>query len=279
MKKLKGLLISTVPALIAVILQIVAYCYLLCIAVIFLIASSTPTDIENSLMKLIPLVMDMNFTIVISIVFSFFCMVIFGIWYYRSCNGTFKINPIKDFHLFEILGIILLIPGTQFISSIITSIISTIFPSLLESYLELIENTGLSGEIPVLMMIYAVFMAPISEELIFRGVTYSIARRTFSFWGANIIQALLFGIFHMNPIQSCYTFVLGLVLGYIREKGGTLYHVIFFHFLFNLWGTTVSEWMVFENEILQALVIFGGAIIGMVGGLLLFNKGKYKSLQ
>lgn len=279
MKKLKGFLISTIPTIIAIGLQTIAYLYLLCIAIIFFVTSSPLSDIENSLMKLIPLVLDMNFNSVVGIVFSFFCMVIFGIWYYRSCNGSFKFNLKKDFHPYELLGILLLVPGTQLMSSIITSLLSVLFPSWLESYLELMETSGLSGEIPVLMVVYAIFMAPISEELVFRGVTYSIARRTFSFWGANVIQALLFGIFHMNPIQGCYTFALGLVLGYIREKGGTLYHVILFHFLFNLWGTTASEWMIFENEILQVLVIFGGAAIGIAGGLLLFNKGNQKKLQ
>ena len=279
MKKIKGLLFSTVPFFLAFGLQLVAICYLIFIAAIFWGVASASGKTDYTTDDLMVLLSNMDFNIVASMVFSFFCIATFSIWYYRSCNGSFKINLKKDFHPYELFGILLLIPGTQFMSSILTSLISIIFPSWLEGYLELLETSGLSGEVPALMMIYSVLMAPISEELVFRGVTYSIARRTFSFWGANVIQALLFGIFHMNPLQGCYTFVLGLVLGYIREKGGTLYHVILFHFLFNLWGTTASEWMVFENEILQALVIFGGAAIGMVGGFLLFNKGKIKSLQ
>jgi len=279
MKKIKGLLFSTVPFFLAFGLQLVAIFYLIFIAAIFWGVASASGKTDYTTDDLMVLLSNMDFNIVASMVFSFFCIATFSIWYYRSCNGSFKINFKKDFHPYELFGILLLIPGTQFMSSILTSLISIIFPSWLEGYLELLETSGLSGEIPALMMIYSVLMAPISEELVFRGVTYSIARRTFSFWGANVIQALLFGIFHMNPLQGCYTFVLGLVLGYIREKGGTLYHVILFHFLFNLWGTTASEWMVFENEILQALAIFGGAAIGMIGGLLLFNKGKFKSLQ
>lgn len=279
MKKIKGLLFSAVPFFLAVGLQLIAAYYLIFIAAIFFVAASPAGTKAYTTDDLMALFTNMDFNIVASMVFSFFCIATFSIWYYKSCNGSFKINIKKDFHPYELLGILLLIPGTQFMSSIITSLISVIFPNWLEAYLELMETSGLSGEIPILMMIYSVLMAPISEELVFRGVTYSIARRTFSFWGANVIQALLFGIFHMNPLQGCYTFVLGLVLGYIREKGGTLYHVILFHFLFNLWGTTASEWMVFENEILQALVIFGGTAIGMVGGLAVFNKGNRLKLN
>lgn len=274
MKKFKTFLFSCVPFLLGIGLQFLAVYYLLFIAAIFLfgvapVAQGVSYDIDD----LIALTSNMDFTVVMSMVFSVFCTALFGIWYYRSCGGNFKINFKKSFHPMEILGILLLIPGTQFISNIITSLISVAFPSWLEDYLEMMENAGLSGDISLLMIVYSVLLAPISEELIFRGVTYGIARRHFSFWAANVIQALLFGIFHMNLLQGCYTFILGLVLGYIYEKGGSIYHVILFHFLFNLWGTMVSQLLVIEHEMLMGLIIICGAIIGMSAGLLLFNKG------
>lgn len=274
MKKLKTLCFSSVPFFLSIGLQFVAAYYLLFIAAIFLFGIAPA--IQGSyydINDLMELTTNMDFNTVLSIVFSVSSIAVFGIWYYKSCGGNFKINIKKSFHKYEILGIILLIPGTQFMSSIITSLISVAFPSWLEDYMELMENAGLSDDISLLMMIYSVLLAPISEELVFRGVTYRIARRAFPFWIANIIQALLFGIFHMNPLQGCYTFILGLVLGYICEKGGTIYHVILFHFLFNLWGTTASEWLMVDNEIVQGLIVIFGTIIGMVGGLVLFNKG------
>ena len=274
MKKTKVLLFSSVPFFLSIGLQFVAVYYLLFIAAIFLFGVAPILQgTEYSEYDLLMLTSDTNFTILLSIVFAVFCITVFAIWYYRSCGGNFKIDIKKSFHPYEILGIVLLVPGTQFLSSIVTSLVSAVFPSWLEDYLELMENSGLSGEIPFLMMVYSVLLAPISEELIFRGVTLRIARRAFPFWMANIIQALLFGIFHMNALQGCYTFVLGLVLGYICEKGGTIYHVIFFHFLFNLWGTTASQWLLVDNEMLQGLIIIIGTVGGLIGGFHLFNKG------
>lgn len=277
MNKIKTLGLSMVPLVLAMGLQFFAAYYLLFIAAIFLfgiapVVQGSFYDI-NDLMELSA---DMNFNSVLGICFSVFCIATFGIWYYKSCGGNFKIDIKKSFHPLEIFGIFLLIPGTQFMTSIVTSIISIAFPSWLEDYMELIENAGLSGDIPLLVILYSVFLAPISEELIFRGVTYRIARRAFPFWIANFIQALLFGAFHMNMMQGCYTFMLGLVLGYICEKGGSIYHVIFFHFLFNLWGTTASEWLLVDNELVQGLIVIFGAIIGMAGGLILFNKGNQR---
>lgn len=274
MKKIKTLLFSSVPFLLALGLQFVAVYYLLFIAAIFLFGiAPSATGTTYNIDDLMALASNMDFNTVISIIFSVFCIALFAIWYYRSCSGNFKLNIKKDFHGFEILGIVLLVPGTQFMSSIVTGMISMAFPSWLEDYMELIENAGLSGEVSLLMMIYSVCLAPISEELIFRGVTLRIARRAFPFWIANFIQALLFGIFHMNPLQGCYTFILGLFMGYICEKGGTLYHAIFFHFLFNLWGTTASEWLLVGDETTQGLIIIIGTIVGLSGGFYLFHKG------
>lgn len=274
MKKIRTLLFSSIPMLLAIGIQIFIMFYMLFIAAFFLfeIAPAT-TGVHYSFQDLIELEQSMDYAQIIYIIFCVCCIIIFGIWYVKRCNGKLRPNFKKTFHPLEILGIIFLIPGTQYLSSIITAFISMIFPSWLETYEELMETAGLNDDISLIMMIYTVLLAPISEELIFRGVTYRIARRAFPFWIANIIQAFLFGVFHLNMLQGCYTFILGLFLGYVCEKGGSIYHVIFFHFLFNLWGTTISQFLLVDNEILQALIIIVGAVVGLVLGLFIFQKG------
>lgn len=274
MKKIKTLLFSTVPFFLALGIQVAAVYYLLFIAAIFMFGVAPSVNGKTyTVDDLLTLASNMDFNTVISIVFAVCCIALFAIWYYKSCSGNFKINLKKDFHPLELLGIAFLVPGAQFMSSIVTGMISVIFPQWLEDYMELMESAGLSGEISVLMMIYSVCLAPFSEELIFRGVTYRIARRAFPFWIANLIQAALFGIFHMNALQGCYTFVLGLFMGYICEKGGTLYHAIIFHFLFNLWGTTASQWLLIGDETVQGIIIMVGTVVGLSGGFYFFKKG------
>ena len=274
MKKIKTLLFSSVPFLLALALQFVAVYYLLFLAAVFMFGIAPSVNGQSySIDDLIMLTADMDFNTIISIIFSVFCITLFAIWYYRSYGGNLKVNIKQSFHPYELLGIILLVPGTQFLSSIVAGMVSMAFPEWMEEYMELMENAGLAGEVSLLMMIYSVCLAPFSEELIFRGVTYRIVRKAFPFWIANIIQAALFGIFHMNPLQSCYTFVVGLFMGYICEKGGTLYHAILFHILFNLWGTTASEWLLIGDETTQALIIMIGMIVGLTGGFYFFKKG------
>ena len=250
MRKIKTLLFSIVPLILAIAVQVVVA---LCLLVF-------------------PIKSEDDYMMITSIVFALICIIVFAFWYYKRYHTYTNFNIKTTFHPKEIVGLVLLVPGAQFATSIVTSIIALAFPTWLEDYVELIESAGLSGEVPLLMMFYSVILAPISEELLFRGVTLGIAQKAFPFWMANIIQAVLFGLFHMNALQSCYTFILGLLLGYICQKG-TIYHVIFFHFLFNLWGTTASEWLQVEDAMIQGLIIIFGSVLGLVGGFYFFHKG------
>jgi membrane protease YdiL (CAAX protease family) len=105
-----------------------------------------------------------------------------------------------------------------------------------------------------------------------------LARKAFPFWVANFMQAFLFGVFHMNPLQGCYAFTLGLVLGYVCERGGSIYYAILFHFLFNLWGTT-SQWMASIDEMLLGTIIILGSLILLPAGMLLYNMGIHRREQ
>lgn len=279
MNKVKTALFSTVPMLLSIGIQFFAVYYLLLIAAIFLFGIGpgvTGRFYDSS--DLFTLISDMDFNTVAMIIFSFCCMVVFGIWYCKRCGGTLRLNFKKEIHPLELIGIVCLVPGTQYLSSLVASMVSAIFPSWLEAYEELLETAGLSGDVGTLMLIYSVFMAPISEELIFRGVTLRIAQRAFPFWIANLIQAVLFGAFHMNPLQGCYTCVIGLILGYICHKGGSLYHVIFFHFLFNLWGTVISPLMLELDMMLQGLIVILSLVFGLGLGFYFFHLGNRKKL-
>ena len=280
MKKLKTALFSTVPLLIGIGLQFFAVYYLLFVATIFLyvIGPNITGEIHN-FSEFVELTQNADFSTIAMIIFSFCCIVVFGIWYRKRCGGTFRLNIKKELHPFELLGLLFLVPGAQYISSFVATIISVIFPSWMKAYEELLETAGLGENITVIMLIYSVFMAPVSEELLFRGVTLRIAQRAFPFWIANIIQAALFGIFHMNPLQGCYTFIIGLILGYIFHKGGSIYHAIIFHFLFNLWGTVVAQWMLDISPILQGLIIIISIFFGLGFGFFFFILGNRKKLQ
>ena len=60
-------------------------------------------------------------------------------------------------------------------------------------------------------------LAALVEEILFRKMIIGFyAEKSENL--AIVMSAFLFGLMHMNPIQSTYAFILGLIMGYIYIK-------------------------------------------------------------
>ncbi|MGN0483352.1 MAG: type II CAAX prenyl endopeptidase Rce1 family protein [Lachnospiraceae bacterium] len=210
----------------------------------------------------------------VSIAFSILCILVFGFWYLKRYHVKRADSQPKFPHIFTIFGIALLAVGLQYLTNYLVAFLSMIQPDWLANYENLVETAGLD-DMSGLMMIYGVLVAPIGEELIFRGVTMHHALRSMPFWAANIIQALMFGIFHMNIIQGCYAFFAALFLGYIAYTSGGLFLPILMHMFFNF----------ISNYLPDSSVFFGKSTIGYCSaavvavlitsyGIALYKKGR-----
>lgn len=62
-------------------------------------------------------------------------------------------------------------------------------------------------------IMYAIFVAPLIEEIVFRLLFLRAGNMVLPFWAANLIQAALFGIYHTLTLQRIYAFVMGLMIG------------------------------------------------------------------
>ena len=77
-------------------------------------------------------------------------------------------------------------------------------------------------------------LAPILEELLFRGAIQGILQDTLrSPWKAIVISSLIFGIVHMNPAQIPFAFLLGMMFGWLYYRTGSLLPGIVGHVLNN----------------------------------------------
>ena len=159
-----------------------------------------------------------DFNVGVMLVYAAIAAVLFFFWYYKKvCDksakkGAFallKANPATC-----IVGVILLSFGMQYLCTYLMNVVSVLFPGWLTQYETLMDGMGLSESLTLPLVLYTVVIGPICEELTFRGLTFSYARRVMPFWAANVVQALLFAGMHMNPLQAVYTFLFGLVLGY-----------------------------------------------------------------
>jgi len=85
----------------------------------------------------------------------------------------------------------------------------------------------------VLLVLMVALVAPVVEEIFFRGlVLRSIERRTGANW-AIVVSAALFGAAHLEPLQFPALFVFGLVAAVLTTRTGRLGPAIWAHVAFN----------------------------------------------
>lgn len=96
----------------------------------------------------------------------------------------------------------------------------------------------------IVLLINTLLVAPILEELLYRGLIMHYLQR-FSNLFACVITSLIFGLMHGNLIQAIPVFFLSMTLCIIRIKTGSLYAPMIMHFINNLIATIGSY--VFEG--------------------------------
>ena len=117
-------------------------------------------------------------------------------------------------------------------------------------------------------------LAPLLEEVMFRGAIQGyMMRRMRSPWAAIIAAALVFGIFHMNPVQIVYATLLGVVFGWIYYRTGSLMSVIVGHVLNNTIATIMMLLLgsTGEKELLNEYVSSEAALASEIFTFLLFG--------
>jgi membrane protease YdiL (CAAX protease family) len=84
-----------------------------------------------------------------------------------------------------------------------------------------------------------VFMAPVAEEIFFRGFIFGGLRRYMNLPLAGLISGVLFSLAHGDPGLVIPFTAVGLVLAVVYEKSGSLYTSIGVHFVFNCLSFTL----------------------------------------
>jgi membrane protease YdiL (CAAX protease family) len=90
----------------------------------------------------------------------------------------------------------------------------------------------------VLMAIAAALVAPVCEEIVFRGYLYPVAKKFSGPWVAALCTALIFSAAHGSFSALLPLFAFGLLLVALYEFTGSLWAPMAVHFLFN--GATVA---------------------------------------
>lgn len=147
-------------------------------------------------------------------------------------------------------------------------VIQFLFPSLFESYLGASESIELmieqAGYLQIGMIFLAiVVLAPIVEEILFRGILFNLIAKRKSTLFAMITSSLIFGFLHAETMVP--TAVIGFVLCFIYHKTGNLYLAMGAHAFNNL--------IAFVMPLLLAQASETSALVSVLGVLLLLANG------
>lgn len=88
----------------------------------------------------------------------------------------------------------------------------------------------------ICMVLLVGVIAPFAEELFFRGFLYTFLRERLGIWVGAAISALIFALFHFEPVVVAVTFLLGLACVFVYERSRSLWGNILLHSMYNLLG-------------------------------------------
>ena len=122
-----------------------------------------------------------------------------------------------------------LIPLNYFWETIINSLE---LPDELQLPVSLLQQGGTTVEM-ILMGILIIIIAPICEEITYRGVFFRYLIGRLPSWLAVTLSAAIFSLMHYNLYSSFPLFVLGCGLAIVYQKSGNIMSSIFMHSVFN----------------------------------------------
>ncbi|SHE78234.1 hypothetical protein SAMN05444274_102382 [Mariniphaga anaerophila] len=160
----------------------------------------------------------------------------------KSKARVFEVFPVKKFNPLVVLPIITFFWGAHNLLDVVNNALNKVLPAppwFWELFGKIFDSDfGWWGAFFKVAVI-----APIIEELIFRGLILHGLRKNYHGITAVIVSALLFSLFHLNPWQMPATFVLGLLLGWLVLRTKSILLAILGHSLNNLMVLlTITYW-------------------------------------
>lgn len=172
--------------------------------------------------------------------------------------------------------IVLGIAGGQFINDLIwLSRLREIFPGYDQAVSSVMEGK------PVWLLMASVgILAPIAEELVFRGLVYRRLQDWMAPWLAILLSSLLFGWYHGNVVQFVYALLTGMLFALMYYRTGTLGAAMAGHAAANLWSLFGSGWiqeMVGDSPYLVSLKLLAEVLLAVIPAYWIFGSRRKKS--
>lgn len=89
---------------------------------------------------------------------------------------------------------------------------------------------------PWLLLVGGILVAPVVEELFFRGFVFAGLRERYGWRKAGLISAGLFAVLHFQPLMVVPILLLGMIFAYLYHRSGSIWPAVIMHVLTNAVG-------------------------------------------
>ena len=159
----------------------------------------------------------------------------------------------SDFKFGKILYLIMITIGLGIGCALVTNIVKSLIEQLLGLSIGNRVADAMQKSSPVMMIFFLAILAPVCEEVIFRGIILS-RLRAYGDKTAIIYTAVLFGLFHANFVQIPMAIAAGLVFGYAFVKTNKLRYPIILHIAMNLTSSILTICMQYNQMVIAGLI-------------------------
>ncbi len=181
------------------------------------------------------------------------------LYFYRHMGG--RENSVKNP---VVAGLLVILIGGLLALSLNELVALSPLKEMSKTYTS-VSNT-MYGDKWYFQLLVAGFLAPVLEEITFRGICYSQFKKALGFIPAVFLSAITFGAMHNNLVQFVYAGLMGIVFALIYEKASHIWPVILCHMAANIICLYVT-WQKLD------LVLFPDRPVGMVVALVMMLVG------
>ncbi len=207
-----------------------------------------------------------TFELLLNMAMYVFCLVVpFAIAMIPCKTGIKSVFPMKPRLTKNPIGFTLFVFG---ICTMFNAVMTLLLPWYREVFA--VEPTIYESNIDiVLYFISAAVFPAIFEELVFRGICISCLRPLGTRF-AVILSAIIFGMAHVDPLQSAFAFLFGLLIGSAYVATGSIWPGVLLHFFNNAVSVTAT----YGHDIIISLcgTLIIGAMIYSIVYLIKFAK-------
>ena len=167
----------------------------------------------------------------------------------------------KDLNKEKVITLLLMGFGFGFFFSALLTVFP--FPKFLIDSYRSSSNSLNNGTDQVLALVSTAILAPITEEIVYRGYMLNRLLEWFKERDSILISTIIFAVGHVSILWIAYAFVMGILLAKVSIEEDNIAYSIALHIGFN--ASVVPIWIVNHTPALEKILFANNFLIAAYG--------------